>query len=220
MARDREAVVEKDTARVEAFSDGVFAIAITLLVLEIRVPEIGAAATGRELFTALLHLWPSLVAFLFSFFVILVMWINHHEFLRWVGSYDYRFLFANGFVLLMVTFVPFPTGVLARYLGTGAARAAVAFYCGTFFLISLAFGALFLSVVRERRLLLEAVPAAVVERVRRAYALGPVVYAISTVLALWNAVAGLLVCASLWVLWTRLCYHARRESMESASPAP
>ena len=75
--------MEKPTGRIEAFSDGVFAIAITLLILEIRIPELEHPG-GRELAGALIRLWPSLVAFLFSFVVILVMWINHHEFMRWV----------------------------------------------------------------------------------------------------------------------------------------
>ncbi|PYQ16138.1 MAG: hypothetical protein DMF80_05900 [Acidobacteria bacterium] len=142
--------MEKDTGRVEAFSDGVFAIAITLLVLEIRVPELEAGAPSGRLLSALAHLWPSYVAFVFSFFVILIMWINHHEFLRWVRKPDYPFLFANGLVLMMVTFVPFPTGVVARNLGSDAARGAVAFYCATFLCASLAYQALFLSVARKR----------------------------------------------------------------------
>ncbi len=113
--------MDKDTARAEAFSDGVFAIAITLLILEIRVPALKAAAANGPLFSALAGLWPSFLAFFLSFFVILVMWVNHHEFMRLVHHVDYPFLFANGFVPLLVTFVPFPTAVLARYLGTGAA---------------------------------------------------------------------------------------------------
>jgi uncharacterized membrane protein len=209
--------MEKDTGRVEAFSDGVFAIAITLLILEIRVPELEGVVGDGSLFAALVRLWPSLVAFLFSFFVILVMWINHHEFMRWVRTCDYPFLFANGLVLLMVTFVPFPTAVVARYLGTAAARAAVAFYCGTFFCISLAFQVLLLSVVHRRRLVRADVPDAVLLHVRRAYSLGPVVYAVSIALALWNAVADLLLCASLWLLWTRLCYRPFRGHWATAA---
>ncbi len=193
-------------------------------MLEIRVPEIEGGVGGRDLFAALLHAWPSLLAFCLSFFVVLVMWINHHEFLRWVRASDYPFLFANGFLLLLVTFIPFPTAVVARYLVTEAAQAAAAFYCGTFFLVSLAYGALFRSVAHRRRLVRAEVPDADIARVRRAYSLGPVVYAASTVLALWNGIAGLVLCASLWVLWTRLCYRSpaggdaggRREGMPSS----
>ena len=98
------------TARVEAFSDGVFAIAITLLILEIRVPHAGAE---HGLWAGLVALWPSYVAFVLSFFVILIMWVNHHELIRLVRAVGYPFLFANGLLLLTVTFVPFPTAAPA-----------------------------------------------------------------------------------------------------------
>jgi uncharacterized membrane protein len=200
--------MEKDTARVEAFSDGVFAIAITLLILEIRVPEPDGTATAAQLTAALLRLWPSLVAFVFSFFVILVMWVSHHELMRWVRVCDYPFLFANGLLLLMVTFVPFPTAIVARYLGTEAARSAVAFYCGTFLVSSIAYGVLLLTIIHKRRLVRPEVPDAVLERVRRAYSVGPIAYGLSTALAMWDATAGLSACAALWVYWTRLSYRS------------
>src|SRR3989441_11196149 len=112
--------------RVEAFSDGVFAIAITLLILEIRVPHV-----EHGLWAGLLALWPSYVAFLMSFVVILIMWVNHHELLRMVRGVNYPFLFANGLLLLTVTFVPFPTAVLAANLATPDAEAAGALYPAT-----------------------------------------------------------------------------------------
>src|SRR5437899_11833967 len=131
--------------RVEAFSDGVFAIAITLLILEIRVPHV-----EHGLWAGLLALWPSYVAFLMSFVVILIMWVNHHELIRLVRAVGYPFLFANGLLLLTVTFVPFPTAVLAEHLATPDAPAAAAFYCGTFIINALAWGLLFWTIVRGR----------------------------------------------------------------------
>ncbi|HEV8112474.1 MAG TPA: TMEM175 family protein [Planctomycetota bacterium] len=205
-----EGVVERDTGRVEAFSDGVFAIAITLLILEIRVPELGHDASDAGLFASLAALWPSYVAFGLSFFVILIMWVNHHEFLRLVRAVDYPFLFSNGAVLLFVTFVPFASAVLAAHLGQAGARAAVAFYNGTFFVTSLAFQAMFQSVMRRRRLVRHDVPDSVIERIRRAYRIGPFVYGVSVLVALWNAWAGLALCTSLWILWTNLCYRSER----------
>ncbi|HET8628339.1 MAG TPA: TMEM175 family protein, partial [Thermomicrobiales bacterium] len=70
---------EKETGRVEAFSDGVFAIAATLLVLELRVPLPGELAAGETLFTALRHAWPTYLAFVTSFATILIVWTNHHN---------------------------------------------------------------------------------------------------------------------------------------------
>ncbi len=133
----------ENPTRVEAFSDGVFAIAITLLILEIRVPHV-----DHGLWNGLLALWPSYVAFLLSFVVILIMWVNHHELLRMVDGISYPFLFANGLLLLTVTFVPFPTAVLAAHLGTPEARTAVTFYCGMFVVNALCWNVLFATIVR------------------------------------------------------------------------
>lgn len=208
------------TTRVEAFSDGVFAIAITLLVIEIPVPHHEAEGAGA-LWAALVAAWPSYLAFVFSFFVILVMWVNHHELMRLVRVVDYPFLFANGFLLLTVTFVPFPTAVLAQHLATDEARVGVAFYCGTFFAGSLTWGALFATIVR-RGLLHPEVDAGTVARIRRAYATGPLVYAVSTGLALVRPALGLALNASLWILWIRLCYrstHAAADALEAGQPA-
>jgi len=199
--------VEKETGRVEAFSDGVFAIAITLLVLEFKVPHLPPGANGRDLFLALLQLWPSMVAFLGSFIAILIMWINHHGLFRLIHKIDSRFLFANGFLLLMVTFVPFPTAVLAEYLGRPGERVAAAFYVGTFVVISIAFNA-FWATTTKRRLLKRSVPEAVVTRIRNAYRFGLGVYAASALLALWSAPAGLAACLSLWIYWSVLEYRA------------
>ncbi len=196
------------TGRVEAFSDGVFAIAITLLVLEIRVPH---ASVEQGLWVGLVALWPSYLAFVLSFFVILIMWVNHHELMRLVRAIGYPFLFANGLVLLTVTFVPFPTAVLAEHLATAEASAAVAFYCGTFVVNSLAWGLLFSAIVRGR-LFRPDVDAGTISRIRRAYIAGPVVYVVATLVALVQPALGLALNVSLWVLWVRLCYHTTPEA--------
>lgn len=191
------------TTRVEAFSDGVFAIAITLLILEIKVPH---AEAGHSLWEGLKALWPSYVAFLMSFFVILIMWVNHHELMRMVREISYPFFFANGLVLLTVTFVPFPTAVLAEHLGSDSAREAVTFYCATFIVNSLTWVLLLRSMLRGN-LLREDVRQETIARVKSAYTWGPLVYLISTAIAFVQPVIGLLVNVSLWLLWVRLCYR-------------
>ena len=99
-------------SRLETFCDGVFAIAITLLVLDLRVPEVG---TG-SLADALWHEWPSVVAFVVSFMLIGIMWVNHHTLMRHFEFVDRAFLFINLAFLMVVAFVPFPTGVVAESL--------------------------------------------------------------------------------------------------------
>jgi len=96
---DSRREAQKETGRVESFSDGVIAIAITLLVLEIKVPKADEIASVG-LFAKLLDLWPSFLAFVTSFGTILVMWINHHRVFRLVRTTDYPFLYWNGFLLL------------------------------------------------------------------------------------------------------------------------
>ncbi len=194
--------------RVEAFSDGVFAIAITLLILEIRVPH-----GDHGLWAGLRALWPSYIAFLMSFAVILIMWVNHHELLRMVQGVNYPFLFANGFLLLTVTFVPFPTAVVAQNLATSGAKEAVAFYCATFVANAICWNVLFATIVRGR-LLRPEVTAETVSNVRRAYYVGVMVYAAATVLAFIRPVLGLLLNISLWLVWIRLGYRAESSSAQ------
>jgi len=200
---------EVGTSRVEAFSDGVFAIALTLLILEIRVPH---ATPDHTLWAGLVALWPSYVAFVLSFFVVLVMWVNHHELMRLARTVSYPFLFANGLLLLSVTFVPFPTAILAQYLATADAKVAVAFYCGSFLVNSLAWNLLFATIVRGR-VLRPDIDAATIVRIRRAYVFGPVVYAVATIAALFQPVLGLVVNASLWLLWIGFGYHSTRQDV-------
>jgi len=200
---------EVGTSRVEAFSDGVFAISLTLLILEIRVPHV---TPDHSLWAGLVALWPSYLAFVLSFFVVLVMWVNHHELMRLARTVSYPFLFANGLLLLSVTFVPFPTAILAQYLATADAKVAVAFYCGSFLVNSLAWNLLFATIVRGR-LLRPDIDAATIVRVRRAYVFGPVVYAVATIAALFQPVLGLVVNASLWLLWIGFGYHSTRQDV-------
>ena len=171
------------------------------------MPRLGPAASGPELWAALQTLWPSLVAFLGSFAAILIMWINHHGLFRMVRRVDAPFLYANGAMLLMVTFVPFPTAVLAEYLGHAGERVAAAFYCGTFVAVSLTFQ-LWWYTANRRRLLQAHVTPAAVARIWGAYRFGLAVYVAATLLSFWKAVAGLGLCVALWVYWAALSYRA------------
>lgn len=134
------------TGRIEAFSDGVFAIAITLLILEVRLQHAGE--TG-SLSHELLALWPYYFAFALSFFVILVTWIAHHEVMRLIHATSRPIQLANGCCLAYVTFIPFPTAVLAAHLGGPEMKTAVTFYCATFVFGSAAFNLLLETIARS-----------------------------------------------------------------------
>jgi len=201
-----------EKGRAEAFSDGVFAIAITLLILEIRVPH-NAEISNRELAHSLLDLWPSFLAFVASFVTILVLWINHHGLFTLVHRTYPRFLFANGVLLLLITFLPFSTALVARHLAGPAANTAAVFYCGTYVLTNLAFH-LTLSAAATRHSLRSGVRAALIQRIRTAYTIGFFLYVAATVIAWYHALAGIITCSLLWLLWATLSYSDADEVTE------
>jgi uncharacterized membrane protein len=124
------------TSRVEAFSDGVFAVAITLLVLDLRVP-----LTSRSLIVALSDEWPEFAAFAISFAVIGVVWVNHHAIFHRVSLVDRPLLFINLFLLMAVVMIPFATSLLAQYVAKGGAQASAgaALFNGALLLMSFGF---------------------------------------------------------------------------------
>lgn len=130
---------ERECSRIEAFSDGVFAIAITLLVLDLI--EIPPAENGENLFQVYLHHWGSFLAFGVGFCTILVCWINHHHLFRYFRRFDSRMIWLNGFLLLLVTFAPFPTSLLAEYATRGDRDAVITFGFG-YFMMALAYNLL------------------------------------------------------------------------------
>ena len=199
---------ELPLGRIEAFSDGVFAIGITLLILEIRVPDLPPAAGDRAVWQALGALWPSFLAFAGSFGTILTMWMHHRELFAFVTRVDRRLLWANGLLLLLITFIPFPTAVLARYLGRSGARAGTAFYCGAFFLIALAFQALLAAIARPGDRPRGPAAQRTLEAIRRSYRLGPVSYGAAFVLALLVPLAGFLLCGFMWLFWSIVEFRA------------
>lgn len=172
--------MEKETARVEAFSDGVFAIAITLLILEIRIPP-----AGSPLAPALLRLWPSYVAFLISFLTIGVMWINHHRLFTIIRHSNDALLGLNLLLLLGITFVPFPTAVLAQHIVQSGARTAAIFYSASFVVIAIFFNVLWHAVVAQG-LLGPAADEQMVHGITRQYSFGPLYYLVATVVAIFS----------------------------------
>jgi uncharacterized membrane protein len=192
---------EKETGRIEAFSDGVFAIAITLLVLELKVPHLEDGGAGGSLTAALLRQWPSYVALVTSFFTILVMWANHHRMFNVVRKVDARCLYANGFLLLLVTVVPFPTAVLAEYFEKPGARVAAAAYAGTFVLISVAFNLLWRSAIAERKHLRAGVTEESIQEISRRYWWGVPGYSAAALGALLSPSLTVAICIALLVVW-------------------
>jgi len=141
-------------SRLETFSDGVFAIAITLLVLTISSP-VDYGRLGHQL----AHRWPSLAAYIVSFAIIGIMWLNHHTVFNHLEVVDRPFIFFNLFLLMTITFLPYPTGVLGEALAKSqGTTTAAAFYGVTMILNAFAWAALWLWASRGRRLLRPSFP--------------------------------------------------------------
>ena len=173
------------TSRLEAFSDGVFAIAITLLVIEVRVPH----AQEGELAAALAAQWPSYVAYAISFAVIGIMWVNHHGLMELVARVDRPLLFLNLLLLMFIAFMPFSTALLAEHLraSTADAHVAAAVYSGNSVLNAIGFNLIWRYIVRDARLLHDHLD---VERLRsrsRRFGLGLVIYPITVGLSFVSA---------------------------------
>ncbi len=199
-------------ARLEAFSDGIFAIASTLLVLEIRVPTVGADAQVGELWSKLADLWPSYLAFVISFGSILVMWVNHHNAIRMLNRSSKAFLYANGFLLLTITFIPFPTALLARYIDTKFAAVATVFYAGYALLTNTAFLTWVAAMHRPVNLLKPGISRAHFATFRAKSRAGGAVYLITAMVSWWFPVIGLVLISALWVLWAIMSFADPREA--------
>jgi len=177
-----------ETARIEAFSDGVFAIAITLLILEIKIPMPGSIPLSLQL----LRQWPSYVAFLISFAFIAIMWINHHRLFTHIRRADNTLLVLNLLLLLGVTAVPFPTAVLAAHLGKPDQKTAAMVFSGTFFFIAIFFNMLWrYAASRNGHLLSSEVNLNSALHISRQYAVGPLLYLICFGLAMVSVMASL-----------------------------
>lgn len=202
------ALILRDTGRVEAFSDGVFAVAATLLVLNLQPPP-GVDAT-HPLTTMLWAMRGKLVAYLISFGFILIMWINHHNMFRVIRGTDHIFLLLNGLLLLLVTLVPFTTALLTSYPAASHAEStAAAVYSANYFLIALAYNFMWWYATWHGRLLNAELDMVAVHSINRRYLLGPVSYLACVALAFVSVPASLAlnVALAIFYAWP---YQARR----------
>jgi TMEM175 potassium channel family protein len=194
----------KSLSRVEAFSDGVFAIAITLLVLEIKVPPAHSIHSGKDLVNAIFHLWPSYFAFLYSFGGILVQWILHHNMFTYMNKTSRPFLYTNGFLLLTIVFFPFPTAMLAEYINTEYAMPAIVFYGAACVVNSLAWFLFIRSICKPKLLLNNAFSPEEYNKLKTSNRFALAIYMSTTVLAIWLPYFALSINVALWILWTYL----------------
>lgn len=188
-AQGRTPPPDKETGRLEAFSDGVFAIAITLLILNIEVPPLDEGTLAP----AIVRQWPAFLAYGVAFLTILIMWVNHHALFRHILRIDRPFLILNGLLLMMITFVNYPTALLTRYLTNENGRTGAAiFFSATFVIIALLYNLLWRYAAHNERLLGSNPNRAAVAMISRQYLFGPLVYGVALVLAFFSPPASLI----------------------------
>jgi uncharacterized membrane protein len=185
-------------ARLETFADGVFAIAATLLILNVDAQVAGGVG---DLGGRLTHIWPSYLAYAVSFVTIGIMWVNHHWVMSQIDRTDRRFLFANIGLLLCIAFVPFPTRLVAEHIRADGARDAALAYGFTMVATAIMFNITWFYASRGRRLLRPDADAAIISGISRSYLPGPWIYLGATLVAFLSPTASVLLFLAIAVFY-------------------
>ena len=199
---------QRETSRTEAFSDGVIAFAITLLVLNLKDPLLDPALSQKTLFQGLLLQWPAFFAFVTSFATILIMWVNHHNMFTYIKRVNTTLLFLNGLLLFFIVLTAFTTLLVANHVGlsqTGDGRTAAAVYSGNAMLLGIVWSAI--SYYCAKTGLVPAGPGG------WRYLVGPVPYAIAFALSFVSAFLGMVVVLVIAGFWTLASRGFWRESL-------
>ncbi len=175
--------MSSETSRIEAFSDGIFSIAATLLVLELKAPP-----PSVPFWHGLAAQWPGFLSFLLSFLFIGIMWINHHRLFSHVRRADDVLMAVNLLLLLGVVWIPFPTSLMAQAVGTVRMRDAALLYNGSYLVIALLHNLLFFTCVRRQLVDRTYVG---VKNIARRYGAGPTVYLVCLIVTWWSVPASL-----------------------------
>lgn len=214
---------EKETGRTEAFSDGVFAVAITLLVLNIKIPglDLPPSKLNDDLLTQLLNEWPMLAAYVTSFATIGVMWLNHHRLFTHIKRTDTGLLLLNLLLLLVIVFIPVPTALVAEYFDRPDLHAAAELYSGTMVILAICYNLLWRYASYHNRLLGKNANTRAVKAISGQYWFGPLAYIIALVLALFSTPASLalnFLLALFFALPPRLPRPEPEQSYQSSEP--
>jgi len=198
------------TRRMEAFSDGVLSIVITLLVLQLSIPIVSASATDAELTSRLEEMAPKLFSYVISFAVVGIYWVGHHNLFHFIIYSDRTLLWLNNLFLLCVGFIPFPAALLGAY---GTRRVAVIVYGGSLILTGLTLAFIWSYATRNRRLVRHDMDPRVVRGGLRRILLGPALYGAGTVLSfvsVWISLAIYVIVPLIYMLPGAIDMHWRR----------
>lgn len=191
----------RNTTRLEAFSDGVIAIAITLLVIEIHVPT--GVESAAAMWEALRDLWPNYLGYAISFATIGIMWANHHAIFRLISRTDHYLILTNLLFLLCLAFIPFPTALMTETLGHPDERVGIVVYSGWFLVTGLSYNLLWRYARAHAATLMPTADPRTVSSISSRFLLGPVAYAgvfAVSFFSTWASLIAMLVLALVYVL--------------------
>jgi uncharacterized membrane protein len=199
-------------SRLEAFCDGVFAIALTLLIIDIKIPSTAEINTTADFWHALQHILPNIIAFILSFTIIFITWVNHHASLKMGNKSSPSFIYANGLLLITVVFLPFPTILMGEYILTDHAAPAVVLYNATLALQAL--GWILLSAAAlNGRLYNSEKSAEVVRKSQRFGYFALVLYSLFTMAAFWVPLPIAIITILSWIFWLIWGLNVRHEEL-------
>jgi uncharacterized membrane protein len=191
------------------FCDGVFAIAITLLVLDIKVPELYTVHSVADVWYAVGRLWPSFFAFVLSFTIIFISWIGHNNLLSLIEKTSSQFQVANGYFLLTIILLPFSTAFMAEYLDTPFAQPAIVFFCLNSLLHKTGWIFLHRSILKPVFLLRDSKSAELHKQARKGAGYGFFIYATLALLSWWLPYIALTLAVLTWIYWLYLSLAVR-----------
>jgi uncharacterized membrane protein len=186
------------------FSDGVFAIAITLLILEIKVPPVDSVHSVANVWYAVGRLWPSFFALTLSFTIILVSWIGHSNLLELIDKTSSQFQLANGYFLFTIILMPFSTAFMAEYLNTPFAQPAIVFFCLNSVLHNTGWLLLHRSIVKPFSILKDSKTGELHKKARQGAGYGFFMYVALALLACWLPYVALVLTVLTWTYWLYL----------------
>lgn len=193
--------MEKKTARLEAFSDGIFGVAITLLAIEIGIKEY-EGANNVNLWQKILHQWPEYFAYFNSFATVLLIWMGHHKIFNKIWKASHWIILLNGLVLLFVVLFPYPTKTVGTFIGTEAVNTAVAFYAGFTGIIVLSMLLLNVGIVKNPKIIIETNKnLAWFKRQIKQQMIAIFVYVGAAIIAFYSPTVALIITFLMWVFW-------------------
>jgi uncharacterized membrane protein len=193
--------MEKQTSRLEAFSDGIFGVAITLLAIEIGIKEY-AGANNENLWEKILERWPEYFSYFNSFATVLLIWMGHNKIFKQLRAANHWIILMNGLVLLVVVLFPYPTKTVGTFIGTTAENTAVCFYAGFTGSITLTMLLLNLCILKNKKLLLDqqkSIPW--FHGMIRGQVIGILAYAATAIIALYHSRIAIVLTFLMWVFW-------------------